>query len=717
VGFGRGLVVALVGTLASAVILIVGVPSPALAGATVPSSNGLPLDKASGFYGVADYKPLPDGGALIKAGRSMDAGFVIPFDHVARGEKLEFRFRHLRNFRYFLVDFAKRGERFLERGVVNTDMPGNGGASTVYYARIPDGDYGRIRLTFRSRNVRGDAVLDSITVHPLGVRDGAVWPYLITLGIGILLLAPGLLLYGLFHRTRLSAPGLQVSLFPYSLLFYVAVCLFLLAMLGLGLAPPRAHGYTLLFSAVLLGILLLEISRRRAWEGLAGLLRSSYRELTAYVLLLMVLCLVVAHDANLPLDNLYYRHIAGPKTFGAFSAHDGMLQYVNGLAIANNEPFEKYYGDGQLIYGVEDRQILPGVVYGALRAVLGPLSGTLEGSYFVYTMLGIAMNLMVIFPVAAIGRRFLGTSSTVLMIVLVGANGFMIGNCLITWFKMTAGALFLSGLYLLLDRRPSTGRWAASGLHFGLAANMHAGAALGIPFFYLWAAWRGFRENGLTSVRSYLGPLVLVLAFAATLAPWTIIKRLDFHDNYTEIKTHFLGGYSSPKGLGASVRLFLKKTTLEEQYSRRLTRLWESFRLEELAGLSSELGTEGMEAFMHRWDRDEFNYVAFVLYPAALFAGLAWVYGRMRQRPNNASTAPGDEVGRSLGLIAVVTTLIIVLAHFGRHPPDIVYHQPMGVLVLADMVLVSFILKAAPVIQVVYLAYAAFAVVRLGLFL
>ncbi len=169
VGFGRGLVVALVGTLASAVILIVGVPSPALAGATVPSSNGLPLDKASGFYGVADYKPLPDGGALIKAGRSMDAGFVIPFDHVARGEKLEFRFRHLRNFRYFLVDFAKRGERFLERGVVNTDMPGNGGASTVYYARIPDGDYGRIRLTFRSRNVRGDAVLDSITVHPLGV--------------------------------------------------------------------------------------------------------------------------------------------------------------------------------------------------------------------------------------------------------------------------------------------------------------------------------------------------------------------------------------------------------------------------------------------------------------------------------------------------------------------------------------------------------------------
>ncbi|MGA8262087.1 MAG: hypothetical protein WB783_17925 [Arenicellales bacterium] len=715
----RGPVIVLLCVLVAAVRLLPGIAAAPAMAADQSSSHGLPLAKASGFYGVYAYTPLPDGGARIQA-QDMDAGFVIPFPRRVSGEKLEFRFRRLDNFRYFLVDFAPRGQRFLGRARINVDVPNRAG--TVYYARIPDGNYGRIRLTFRSRNERGDAVLESIKVRPLGPWDYRAWPYAITLGVAVLLLLPGALLYVLLRRRALSESGLQVWVFAGSLVFYIVVYLCLTGVLALGQSPSRAHLYTLVFAAGLLSILLMEISRRRAWGDVAGLVRGSWQEVAAYMVLLLALCVILVHDANLPLQNMYFRHVAGPKTFGAFFAHDGMLQYVNGLAIADNTPFEKYYGGGQLIYGVADREMLPGIVYGAIRSIVAPLSSTLAGSYFVYTMLGVAMNLMIVFPAAAIARRFLGVSNTFLLLMLVSANAFMIGNYLITWFKMSAGALFLSGLYYLLRRRVSAGGWARSGLLFGLGANLHAGAVLGIPFFYLWALWRGFRERGFLSIRALAGPMVLVLVFAAAIAPWAVVKHLYFNEEYTEIKTHFLDGYSSPRGLAASARLFIEHTTVQQQYSRRLSNLETSFRLGQLPTFQAALHKRGLRGLLREWDKEEFNFLAYVLYPGALFAVVAWVYALRRRSAQDTvepagveHTAP-DRTGFLLWM-SVATMVAVILAHYGRHPPDIVYHQPMGVLVLANMVLLGVVLRAPRGIRFAYYAYAAVALWRLFLFL
>jgi|GEM_PF-2174119 len=677
------------------------------------------LVKAHSFFGGLQHEVLKDGSLLVKTGESRVSGFVLPLDQREKGKKLQLRFGKIQNIRYIQVYFSCNGSPFtlLPRARISTDIPGQNDVSPVYYVRIPRGNVDQIQVTFIRRNAPAEVVLKSIKKIPLNSGDNRVWPYVVAICAGILLFFPGVLLYVLIHRRSLSETDFQVTVFAYSLFYYTTVCLFLFIVLALGSTVSNAHIYTLTFFAVLTTVLFWQISRKRLWRDLAHLLCASWREFAAYFVLLSVLCLVISHDANLPITNLYYRDIAGPKTFQAFQAHDGMFQYVNGLAIADNEPFEKYYGNNQLIYNVQDRDMLPGVVYASFRALLSPISKTLAGSYFVYTLLGIAMNLMILFPAAAIAKRFLGVSKTFLLLFLLSANAFMLGNFLITWFKITAGALFLSGLYYTFKKRISPGDWGKSGMFFGLGANVHAGAALGIPFFFLWAVWRGCKEHGFLKVKSYLGPLLLVFVFTVCLMPWSFVKHSYFPDRYILIKQHFLGGYSSPKGLGESAMLFFKNTPLQQEYTNRLAQFTKSFRLDKFVALAQELSGYGAKAFLRRWDKVEFNYLSFVLYPSMLFALLGWIYGRYKDRQNIYLKSKDPGPGRSILGISILTMLVVILTNYGQFPPDIVYHQPMGVLVLANLVLLTFILRSAKAVKIPYIGYVIFVLFRLGLFL
>lgn len=704
---------------ATAALLAGGTVRAAAPASASEASGGLPLDEASGFYGLTEHVLTASGGLSIQAGGGPDGGFVLPFHRSARDQKLKFTFSHINNFRYFFVDFAPEGRVFDKslRGVANVDIPGHFAEAPVYYLRIPDGDYDRIHLNFRSRNEPGGAVLESVTVVPLEPADNPGWSFLIALAAGVLLLVPGVMLYAVLHGSRSSTCDFLASIFAYSLIFYVAVYLFLIAALGLDVSVPEAHSYTLLFAAGLLAIMALLLSSARTWPDLGRLLRGSLWELGAFFVLLLVLCLIITHDANLPIENMFYRDIAGPKTFRAFFAHDAIFQYVNGLAIADDDPFEKYYANHQLIYDVQDRQMLPGVIYGVFRALMAPVSATLAGSYFVYTLIGVAMNLMILFPAAAIARRYMGLSATFLLLLLLSANAFMVGNYLITWFKMAGGALFASGIYFMLEKRISQAAWGRGGLLFGLGANMHAGVVLGIPFFCLWTAWRGLREHGWGSPRTWIGPVLLVAVFVVVMTPWQTVKRHYFDESYALVKTHFLGGYSSEDGLLASAREMLAHTTWEEQYTRRLGRLADSFRLEEIGHLESALAGGEQRAFLELWDRYEFNYLAFVLYPGVLFVLLGWLYRRfLRERQVEGDSGEPDRTTPLLW-ISVLTMVVVILAHFGHHAPDIVYHQPMGVLVLANLVILGLVQRSPRGIRFAYYAYAAFAVCRLALFL
>lgn len=715
-------VLAIFCVLALATTILIG--NAAFAGTsrdrTSSALRNVSLAGAHSFFD-GSHEWLKDGGLLVRSGGRQESGFVLPVQRRGEGKKLLLRFGKIEAIRYIEIYFSINGGPFRNapRARINTDIPGANGAPPVYSVRMPRGRVSEIQVAFYRHNAPAELVLKSIEVRSLDPGDSNVWLYAIAIGIGVLLLFPGVLLYVLLHRGNLCEMEFQVTVFGYSLLFYITVCLFLFLALVIGAAVSRAHVYALAFFAFLTAVMVWQVSRRRMWGELANLCRASWREFAPYFLLLSVLCLVISHDVTLPLKNLYFRDIAGPKTFQDFDSMDAIFQYVNGLAIADNEPFEKYYRNHQLHYEVQDREMLPGVVYGAFRALLDPISPTLAESYFVYTLLGIAMNLMVLFPAATIATRYLGVPRTwtFLLLLLLSANAFMVGNFVITWFKMTAGALFLSGLYYTFNRRTSHADWGKSGMFLGLGANMHAGSALGIPFFFLWAAWRGCREHGFLKVKSYLGPMLLVAVFTVCQMPWSVVKHINFPDQHVLIKEHFLGSYSSPKGLGESALLFIKNTPLQEQVSNRLDRFAKSFRLDEFVALAQTFREDGIRAFLYRWDKVEFNYLAFVLYPSILFALLAWLYGRYKDRRADSLKSNDPGPGRSILAISIFTMLAVIVMSYGRHPPDIPYHQPMGVLVLANLVLLTFILRSAKTIKIPYFGYAIFVLYRLGLFL
>lgn len=584
---------------------------------------------------------------------------------------MKFRFRDLENIRYIVVYFGWRDRHFSEslRGAIQTAVPGLSDERSVYHLRVPDGNYDRIRIKLRSHNKPGQAVLESITIQPLAVWDQVRWVYVIALALGVLLLAPGAFTYVVFHRTRLSESGFQVSIFAYSLLFYVVGYVVLVASYALGGA--WAHESTLIFCTGLMILLVVLVTKKSAWRDLWRLAWGSYQEFAAYTLLLLLLCLAITYDSNLPLENFFYTDISGPKTFGAFWAHDNVFQYINGSVIADNEPFEKYYGNGQLIYGIEDRQILPGV------------------------------------------------SNTFLFVLLLSVSAFMIGNYLITWFKLTAGALFLSGLYYMLEKssREMAANWARSGLFFGLAANMHAGSALGIPLFFLWSLWRSIRDKGIPAKRVLFGCSLLILVFTVAITPWSIVKRVHLDERQALLKTHFLDGYSSPEGLGASARLFLDNTTLEERLAKRFAQLGNAFRVVEVSGLFDTLEEHGFKSFLKQWDQLEFSYSAVVLYPVLAFVLAGWINRRFRYVGPDSAASNDLRTGRVILLISLITMAVVILAHYGRHDPDITYHQPLGVLVLAYATALGFALRSGIGFRAVLSTYMLLSVYRLVIFL
>ncbi len=699
--------------------LLVGLGQPVIAADTAQQNStphSVALEQAYAFHGIAEYSPLEEGKVRVRVRGNNDASFVLPFVRRVENEKLELRFRRLKNVRNVGIYLGVAGKPFLQtRGtVLNTAVPGRRSSMPVYHVRLPDGEYDRLRIVIDGRAEGAEAVLESITTLPLEVWDHSVWVYAVALGLAVLLLLPGALLYVVLHGSRWSSAGFQISLFPYSLVFYLAHYLFLAG--ALQVTSEYAHTAVVLGFVGALTALVALVRRKADRPRCAELLRASWQQFTAFTSLLLLLCFVLIHDANLPLENLFYTDISGPKTFDAFRAHDNIFQYVNGIAIANNEPFDRYYGNNQLIYRVEDREILPGVVYAVFRALLSPLKATLAESYLAYTLIGVAMNLMIVFPAAVIAKRYLRIDSTLPFVLLFSANAFMLGNYLITWFKLAAAALFLSGLYSMLEERAAQRRWVTSGLFFGLAANMHAGSALGLPLFVLWGTLRHVRDAGGIALRSVAGPAVLVVVFAAVVAPWMIVKRVYLEDNQTLIKTHFLSGYSSPEGLGASARLFLEHVSLPQQIPQRLGQLKDAVRATEVEELYRDFTERGFKPFLKRWNQLEFNYLSILLYPAILFATFGWLYRAVRPVDVRGNKIRGAHTVRTMLVLSFLTMAILILVHYGRHAPDITYHQPLGVLALAHIVLIGSAWDSNRFIRAAYVVYGALAVYRLALF-
>jgi hypothetical protein len=259
--------------------------------------------------------------------------------------------------------------------------------------------------------------------------------------------------------------------------------------------------------------------------------------------------------------------------------------------------------------------------------------------------------------------------------------------------------------------------WGAAGMLFGIGANMHAGSALGIPLFFLWAVFDRTRLASSSRIKSLVAPSALVLIFILLNLPWAGIKHHYFRDSNALIREHFLNGVPESGGLIEATKTFFSKVPLSEQVVWRTNRLIDSFRLKEVKTLCSTLRTESFSKFKLLWNQYEFRFVVFTFYPLLGLLAVTAIYGIINNKflKNNIEvivvTAP-KKVTQLIGLSALTIATIILLS-YGSHKPDLNYHLPMGVTLLGYSLVLGCILSSRGITIMVPLIYFVFTAYRL----
>ncbi len=553
------------------------------------------------------------------------------------------------------------------------------------------------------------ALVDGAELAVASWLDRPAGALTIALLAALMLIGPGLFLAILFNRESHAHTDLLAQLCMWSVVFFLLmyVCLWALQTF------PFLSGIRLVWLwAGMADLIILLAALRLGIRGFAHALLSFLPSVMVYLALVLGLTIWLVHGLALPVWELDYQWINQNYTYGAFHAHDPVLHYVNGRAIADNEPFTVYYSNRRLMYYVEDRGILPGVLAGVYRQVQGEMVGLAGRSYAAYAFFALACNAMLVFPVMAFVRRYMPSRSIIFGVLLVSLNAFVLVNYYLAWFKLAAAALFLSGLLILLSDNRSLRNWLLAGLAWGLAANMHAGSALMIPLFFLWQAFSLMRQQ---LIKGLVFPLILVLVFAATIAPWSLVKARFFPDQHVLLISHYLGGRQNPDGLLASARQFFDEVPLAEQLKVRARRIENALRLTEIKQLYRLPQERGWQDLLLQWDLYEFRYTALVLYPLLLFALFArWFRRAEADEIFHAQTFRSEmSQMRSLFRLSLLTLFILLFLAYSHFDPDLTYHLPMALPVLMMLVLGAGIQRGARWVRFLFYAWLAFSAWRL----
>ena len=634
--------------------------------------------------------------------------FQLPFRHpVGENETLRLTFEDVRDLRGIYLYYQTRGHPIS----VMTGVPGVIDRATgivdfrlgerfpepVRVSRIridlePRGDTGRVHIVRVA--LVPDSWLRRFRANPLA--------HLAALAMAAAVLLPGTLL---FVRVR---PGLSFegTVLAFSLLFYLSISAVLDASLdhGFGLRV----GNTAYGAAVVGGWGALLWSVRSRLGELLAVLKAARGTIASYFALTAVACFVLTYDHPEPLRDYHYRHVSAVKTFGLCGAHDNYFQYVNALAIANHEPFSRYYGNARLTYDVTAREILPGVVYSVLLRALRAIAPGYGDSYLVYTFFGVACDLMLLFPLVALVRRYHRAARAPLVCWLTWSNACVFVVVYYTWFKAPGAALWVGGLIALLEDSSRLRRWLWAGLLFGMAANMHAGTALALPVFFAWFSLRHLRSAPGGLGRRALAPLALVAAFVACLAPWSIVKREYLHEDNTLIVEHFFEGRAAT--LGEAARSLFRDRPLGEQAVFRAERVWRATRLPEVWEVIHPKGRSLRDTII-AWTRYETLYPAFLLYPLVLFTVLG---GRGRGHPSGL--ALGDPLQRERRLLigmCVAADVLVIFAAYSAHQPDLNWSVPLAMVLVVYSLLVGGLLESPPWVRWAYFGYSALSTYRL----
>jgi hypothetical protein len=480
-------------------------------------------------------------------------------------------------------------------------------------------------------------------------------------------------------------------------------------------ADPRVPvSLSLLALLVALALLLFRTNRLAL---LRRLLIAEHRVFVA-ALALSVLCgILLTGFVRDPFsfDAINWDTVDGEVIFCDFTGHDNMFQYVNGMAIANNEPFSTYYADGKLMAGVQDREMLAGIIYAVFRILISAVSPDMGQSYLTYTIVGLCMNIMAIFPLVVLVRRYFGGGREWFFLLLLPLNTFVLANFYFTWFKFAGAALFVSGVVLLLRERKRSLAWLFAGAAFGLATNMHAGNALGIPLIFLLIVFMNAREDGMLSKTAVVFPLLLCIVFVLVNMPWAAVKSLYYPDYHTLFKFHYLPGATLDQDLFSAAVSFFQHHPLSEQLRYRLLNLFRSLRFSESCAIYSHFWTDSTNQLFYRWTNSEFFFFSIAIYPMLTIALINRIALRLRTRchasANASISSPLRQEFAAVMTAAFLTVVSLMLLSYYKCP-DCTNLLPMGIILMILTMLTGCNISSGTLSRCLLLIYGSLAAWR-----
>jgi hypothetical protein len=566
---------------------------------------------------------------------------------------------------------------------------------------------------FQNPDIKAVAYIDKIEIVPLEFHDDRDFAYILAAALLLLLLLPGFLSCCVLLEEG-NKGKLLAWLTPLSLLFFLSLYPVLLLH---QMWSSTAAGGSLLAGYIVLNLVLIAllVVGKKSWVPAANLRLIKF-ELLAVFIVILCMAALVTKDLELPLNTFTYLHLRN-LTYEVFYALDPAFQYVNGIAIYHDEPFSSFYADGKLVYAVQDRGIIMGVIYAVVRGIASPFSTDIAHSTGFYTLFGVGLNVLVLLPVLALHTYFASRKPHPLLVVLlVSATAFMISNYLITWYKLAGAGIVISGIVLLLLNGSSIRQWIMAGLLWGLATNIHPGLVLTFPIITLWLLHRFYRARQCRILPVCVALFALTGPFVVVNLPWAMVKANYYPDTSTLFRQHFLGfqRYDEERGIIGTLANFADRYTLQQQVSKRSKRLLGSLRTEEMGSLLNPGPDDEWEDVMQTWNALETSYIVFVFAPFILLLAVALAMNRLLPMTSwNGTVIRHHRDFRGLAITQVLTILLVLAGSFGPFAPDINWHVPMSCLVIVLYLLVQGTLATGRIGTTLIVAYALFTYFRL----
>lgn len=666
-------------------------------------------------HAISTYDFTPDQLSLA-FNSTNDAFFSFPFAvKLSSWKRLRINFSQLQGLKYISVFYRFEGNPGFPKDQTKIHRI-TGKNKFSYDFLLPPGNYTHLRIDLDGYRFDAEAAITDIRLLDVSFffYTGS-WFHLLTATILCLLILPGTMLYALFaNRHQAESETNLLLFFALSIAFYLSLYGIIEASHYLAADPRIPVSLSLIVLLATLALLLFRTNRLAILRRLLIAESQSFAAALALSVLCGILLTGFVRDP-FSFDAINWDTVDGEVIFCDFTGHDNMFQYVNGMAIANNESFEKYYANGKLMAGVQDREMLAGVIYAVFRILISAVSQDMGQSYLTYTLVGLCMNMMAIFPLIVLLRRYFGRSRESLFITMLSLNTFVLSNFYFTWFKFAGAALFVSGIAALLRERKQLWAWLFVGAAFGLATNMHAGNALGIPLIFLLIIFMNARQEGMLNKAVVAFPLLLCIVFVLVNVPWAAVKYFYYPDHNTLFKFHYLPGATLDQDLFSAAVSFFQRHPLSEQLRYRLLNLWDSLRFLDFYNLYYSFDKKNISKLLYLWTDAEFYFFSLTIYPMLTIALISRIvqYRQQTSPVAGLDAAPLRQEFTAVLIAAFLTIGGLILLSYHDYP-DATYHLPMGIILIILTLLIGYSINSGTFSRCLLLIYGSLAAWRMA---